>query len=124
VNTLTDMSEKGLKTRERDIIAVIFRDEVIVKILDHVGLPSRLPALKPASGPQGASFRQMTAFWPIPTTPSSNAWMSRPWSRRKSGTKAKRPGNPRASWRWLNIFPADVVLGSLDLLEEKKNEPE
>ncbi len=29
---------------EREIIAVIFRDDVLVKILDHVGLPSRLPA--------------------------------------------------------------------------------
>lgn len=36
---------------EREIISVILRDDVIVKILDHVGLPSKLPALKPARGP-------------------------------------------------------------------------
>jgi hypothetical protein len=52
------------------------RDEIV---LDQVGLPqrslqhssqrldvSRLPALKPASRPPGASFRQTTASLPIP----------------------------------------------------------
>jgi len=36
---------------EREIIAVILQDDVLVKILDHVGLPTRLPVFKPARGP-------------------------------------------------------------------------
>ncbi len=36
---------------EREIVAVILQDDVLVKILDHVGLPTRLPVFKPARGP-------------------------------------------------------------------------
>jgi hypothetical protein len=36
---------------EREIIAVILRDDVLVKILDHVGLPSHLPVFKKARAP-------------------------------------------------------------------------
>jgi hypothetical protein len=86
---------------ERDIIAVIFRDDVIaMKSSLTMSLeptarrvaPSRRPEGRlgqPASRPPGASFRQTTASLPIPTTPSSTAWMSCPWSRRKPGTKTK-----------------------------------
>ncbi len=51
---------------EREIIAVILRDDVIVRILDQVGLPSQLPALKPARGPPDSETAEQATRSQLP----------------------------------------------------------
>ena len=46
---------------EREIIAVVLRDDILVKILDHLGLPSVLPVFKPARGPPIQPEEKLTA---------------------------------------------------------------
>jgi len=49
--TIANQVPQRPRRGEREIIAVILRDDVIVKILEHMGLPSVLPVFKPARGP-------------------------------------------------------------------------
>ncbi len=61
-----------------DIISVILRDDVLVEILDHVGLSSHLPALKAARGPTPRLAGKQATRSPLPVHLPEDAFFADP----------------------------------------------
>jgi len=132
---------------ERDIIAVILRDDVIVKILEHVGLPIHLPALKPARAPPPRPARKQATRSPLPADagffadPDSISFElyredeadrcysefdcmdEPPQVEEKAQKESKEARKPKSILELVEHFPGKTLCWASEL-EEKKNEPE
>ena len=113
---------------ERDIIAVILRDDVIVKILEHVGLPARLPALKPARAPPPRSARKQVARSLLPADDgflvdpdySEFDCIDEPTDIVEKVRESKKAPRHMSLLELVDHFPGKTLCWASDLLEVKK----
>jgi len=73
------------------IISFIVDPSTIVKILDHIGVPSTAPMIAPARGPPQEEFRQAVRFVTEVTTKSI---CRPPWPRTQHGAKEGGENTP------------------------------
>jgi hypothetical protein len=121
---------------EREIISVILRDDVIVKILEHVGLPSRFPSLKRARGPPAeAAGSSATRSLLTPNQPDSGFFADPDYSEYDCideqpdcdenllhpRVESKEALPPKSLLELVEYFPGKQLCWASDLMEENKD---
>lgn len=117
---------------DREIISVILQDDVIVKILAHLGLPSRLPALKPARGPPIQPAVEPAARSRIPPQFEEGFFVDPDYSefdyideppevdRQSSRIKDKDSRPPRGILELVDHYPGKKLCWATQLLEDEE----